>query len=95
MEKDDSLTGEQRVLDMCCRLGATDYFNPIGGTGLYHSGTFQERGIVLHFLETLDERYEQGTATWEPFLSMIDVLMFNPPAEVRRLLTRYRLINPE
>lgn len=95
MEKDDSLTGEQRVLDMCCQLGATDYFNPIGGTELYHSGTFRERGIALHFLEALDERYEQGTATWEPFLSMIDVLMFNPPAEVRRLLTRYRLINPE
>lgn len=95
MDKDDTLTGEQRVLDMCCRLGATDYLNPIGGTELYHSGTFQKHGIALHFLEALDECYEQGAATWVPFLSIIDVLMFNPLTEVRRLLTRYRLINPE
>ncbi len=94
MEKDDSLAGEQRVLDICRRLGATDYTNPIGGTGLYSQEAFQQSGISLHFLEARDERYEQGAGTWVPFLSIIDVLMFNSVAETRQLLTSYRLLTP-
>jgi len=94
MEKDDSLAGEQRVLDMCKRLGATDYTNPIGGTELYHQETFQKCGITLRFLEAQDERYKQFGESWMPFLSIIDVLMFNPVEEIRQLLTKYRLLAP-
>jgi len=95
MEKDDSLAGEQRVLEICKRLGATDYTNPIGGTELYHREAFQQRGITLRFLEAENERYDQGGETWVPFLSIIDVLMFNPIKEVGRLLAGYRLIAPQ
>lgn len=94
MEKDDSLAGEPRVLDMCKRLGATDYTNPIGGTELYHQVSFQKCGITLRFLETQNERYEQRSDTWVPFLSIIDVLMFNSVEEIRLLLTKYRLLDP-
>lgn len=92
MEKDDALAGEPRVLEICKRLGATDYANPIGGTELYHQKSFQECGITLRFLEAQNERYEQGGDTWVPFLSIIDVLMFNSVEEIRRLLTGYRLL---
>ena len=92
MEKDDSLAGEQRVLDMCKRLGATDYTNPIRGTELYHREAFQKCGIALRFLEAENERYDQGSDTWVPFLSIIDVLMFNSVEEIHRLLTKYRLL---
>ena len=93
MEKDASLAGEPRVLDMCKRLGATDYTNPIGGTDLYHQETFQQCGITLRFLEAMNERYEQRGDTWVPFLSVIDVLMFNPVEEISQLLTKYRLLD--
>ncbi|HEY4696977.1 MAG TPA: WbqC family protein [Gallionella sp.] len=93
MEKDVSLAGEQRVLDMCKRLGATDYTNPIGGTELYHQETFQKCGITLRFLEARNERYQQFGDTWVPFLSIIDVLMFNPEEEIRRLLAKFRLLS--
>jgi len=93
MEKDDGLAGEPRVLDMCKRLGATDYTNPIGGTDLYHQETFQQCGITLRFLEAMNERYEQRGDTWVPFLSVIDVLMFNPVEEISQLLTKYRLLD--
>lgn len=92
MEKHDSLAGEQRVLDMCKRLGATDYTNPIGGTELYHQEAFQKCGITLRFLEAQNEHYEQFGDTWVPFLSVIDVLMFNTVEEIRELLTKYRLL---
>jgi len=94
MEKDDSLAGEPRVLDICKRLDATAYTNPIGGTELYHKEAFQRCGITLSFLEAENVRYEQYKDTWVPFLSIIDVLMFNPVEEIRRLLTGYRLLAP-
>lgn len=94
MEKNNSLSGEQRVLEICKRLGATDYANPIGGIELYHQETFQQCGITLQFLEAQNERYEQFGDTWVPFLSIIDVLMFNTVEKVRQLLTKYRLLAP-
>lgn len=94
MKKDDSLVGELRVIDICKRLGATDYTNPIGGKKLYHQDSFQKYGIALHFLAAQEERYEQLCDKWVPFLSIIDVLMFNSKKEVRQLLTRYRLLDP-
>jgi len=94
MEKDDSLAGEPRVLDICKRLGATDYTNPIGGTDLYHQNAFQQCRMTLRFLEAQNERYEQRDDTWVPFLSIIDVLMFNPGEEISQLLTKYRLLDP-
>lgn len=94
MEKDDSLAGEPRVIEICKRLGATDYTNPIGGTELYHQSAFQDAGITLRFLEARNERYEQCGGTWVPFLSIIDVLMFNPAETFGALLKGYRLLAP-
>jgi hypothetical protein len=94
IDKDNNLAGEQRVLDMCKRLEATDYFNPIGGMELYHQEIFKKKGVSLQFLEAQEERYKQSGDAWVPFLSIIDVLMFNPVAEVSRLLAGYRLVPP-
>jgi len=95
MEKDNSLAGESRVLDICKRLGATHYFNPIGGTELYHRDAFLQCGITLRFLESQNERYDQGKGTWLPFLSIIDVLMFNPIESLQHLLTKCQLRSPD
>jgi len=94
MEKDDSLAGEQRVLEICKRLGAADYTNPIGGTELYHQETFEKFGITLRFLEAENQRYDQGGNIWVPFLSIIDVLMFNTVEGIQRGLAKYRLLTP-
>jgi len=92
LEKDDMLTGQERVLDICRRVGATDYTNPIGGIELYRQEAFQAHGITLRFLSAQDERYMQRGDKWIPFLSIIDVLMFNSIEEVQRLLSKYRLL---
>jgi hypothetical protein len=93
IEKNNDLAGEPRVLEICERLGATDYTNPIGGTELYHQEAFQSCGITLRFLEAQNESYEQRGDKWVPFLSIIDVLMFNTAEEMRQLLTKYRLLS--
>jgi WbqC-like protein len=94
LAKDDSLRGQDRVLDICKRVGATEYANPIGGTKLYRQEAFQRCGMTLRFLAAQEERYQQLGDRWIPFLSIIDVLMFNSVAEVQNLLTKYRLLTP-
>lgn len=80
------LRGMDRVLDICRREQATDYFNVPGGRALYEPGAFVERGIRLHFIEPLPFEYAQGKSNFLPSLSIIDVLMYNDPARVRELL---------
>jgi hypothetical protein len=94
MVKDDSLTGaEQRVIDICSRLGATTYINPAGGRNLYSRDAFAEYGIDLRFLMCMAESYPQLGAPYVPFLSIIDVLMFNDVAAVRNMLGQYKLLS--
>lgn len=95
MEKDDSLVGESRVLDMSKRLGATYYTNPIGGTELYRQEAFQQCEITLRFLEAHNIHYVQYAQAWVPSLSIIDVIMFNSVEDIRQLLTKYRLLPHE
>lgn len=94
MEKNNDLAGEPRVLEICQRLGATDYTNPIGGTALYHQEAFQKQGIALRFLAAQNISYQQRGEVWLPFLSIIDVMMFNSMEDIQILLTQYRLIEP-
>lgn len=47
----EDLRGQDRVLEICLRLGATHYLNVPGGVGLYDSAKFQANGLGLEFLE--------------------------------------------
>lgn len=92
ISKDESLTGQDRVLAICKELRATHYINPIGGRSLYSKKVFEREGISLSFIEQKASRYNQNYADWVPNLSIIDVLMFNDPAECSQLLSEYELI---
>lgn len=83
---DHALTGQDRVLALCEALGATAYVNPIGGVELYSREDFAARGIELHFLKPLPLEYPQFGAPFVPWLSIVDVLMFNEPETVRAWL---------
>lgn len=52
IEKDDALRGQDRIIEICKRIGADRYINPIGGVGLYNSSRFSDAGIELKFLTT-------------------------------------------
>ncbi len=91
MEKDDRLTGQERVIDICRCLGATHYVNPIGGVRLYQSDRFAVADIKLSFLKPAVSAYPQFGQAPVPDLSVIDILMFNSAESVARLLSKYRL----
>ena len=85
------LHGQARILDTCRAEGASDYVNAIGGRALYSREVFLAHGIRLHFVATPPIEYRQFTAPFVPSLSVIDLLMFNPPEAARELLQRYEL----
>lgn len=71
------LRAEEKVLALCHAMGATEYINPIGGTELYDRETFAKCGVSLHFLRAKPLEYSQFGAAFVPWLSILDVLMFN------------------
>ena len=50
---------EERIYDMCSRLGADTYINAIGGRELYDADGFDKHGIKLRFIKTGDIVYKQ------------------------------------
>jgi hypothetical protein len=46
-----------------------------------------EQGTELKFIQSRPISYPQGRNEFVPWLSILDVLMFNAPAAVRKLLT--------
>jgi hypothetical protein len=67
-------------------LGADAYINPIGGRHLFDPASFRRRHISLSFLDMPPFVYDTGPFQFEPQLSILDVLMWNPPAAVRDAL---------
>jgi hypothetical protein len=86
-----SAYGERRVIEICSRMRATRYINPIGGRDLYSGRTFAEAGIELCFQKCEVLPYGQFGAPHVPFLSIIDVLMFNDLSEVSRMLGQHTI----
>lgn len=90
---DHGLSGQDKVLALCSALGATTYVNAIGGVELYSRSDFAARGVELRFLQPLPVEYEQLGQPFVPWLSIIDVLMFNPLDTVRGWLqSGYELV---
>lgn len=74
---DHSLKSVGRVQSICKTLGANTYINPVGGMELYSKEDFARNGIDLKFLKALPFEYEQSGNAFVPWLSILDVLMFN------------------
>ena len=90
---DNAIKGQEKVLAICESTGADSYVNPIGGTELYAKPVFAARGIDLRFLKPRPFEYPQFGQPFVPWLSIVDVLMFNPVEAVRaRLDLNYDLV---
>lgn len=90
---DHDLKSQEKVLALCEAVGATTYINAIGGMELYSKEVFRERGIELKFIKSLPFEYEQLGNEFVPWLSIIDVMMFNPIETIQNCIkTNYELI---
>lgn len=80
---DHDLKSQDKVLALCQAVGADTYINSIGGMELYAKDDFRANGIELNFIKSKPFEYPQFGAPFVPWLSIIDVLMFNPMDAVR------------
>ncbi len=67
-------------------LGADEYLNPVGGHELFSQLEFDSRGIALEFLDFPTFEYETSPYSFEPNLSVLDVLMWNEVVTIRSAL---------
>lgn len=94
IKKDNTLKGENKVIEICKKLNATEYYNAIGGITLYNKTHFSNNNIQLYFLQTSTYYYNQflPNNSFIPNLSIIDVLMYNNIKEIQALLMHYTMV---
>lgn len=92
LDIDHSLKGQDKVISICKKLGATDYYNAIGGQELYNVEDFKKENIDLHFLSANPIEYKQLKNEFVPWLSILDVMMFNSVDEIKTILENYKLV---
>ena len=90
---DHTLKSESKVLAICKELGATQYINPIGGVELYNKEVFENEGLELQFLQAKNVIYYQFENDFVPWLSILDVMMFNSKEKVQHFLYNNYTIN--
>jgi len=86
------LKGQSRIIDICSLVSAQKYINPIGGKELYTTEAFEEENIELSFMQSKPFEYKQFDNEFVPWLSILDVLMFNSKEEVKHQLNQFELV---
>lgn len=81
-----------RLIQIIKDQGYTNYVNAAGGRELYDKGYYNDRGVSLFFVNSKEIRYQQFNEPFIPYLSIIDVLMFNDIPEAKKLLNAYELV---
>ena len=90
---DYGLKNQDKVLALCVAVGAHTYVNAIGGMELYAKETFLKNGIELKFIRSKSFEYSQFDNEFVPWLSIIDVMMFNSIETIQTCISsNYELI---
>jgi hypothetical protein len=90
---DHTLKNQDRVLALCRAVDTNIYVNAIGGIELYSKDEFLSHGIELKFIRSKPLVYRQFDNDFVPWLSIVDVLMFNSLDAIRECVhSGYELI---
>lgn len=90
---DHELKSQDKIIAFCRAVRADTYINPIGGIELYAKDKFEANGIDLKFIQSKPFEYAQFGNDFVPWLSIVDVMMFNPCDIIREcIFNNYDLI---
>lgn len=84
---DHQLKSDAKVMAICKERGADMYINPIGGIVLYDKNHFKQNNLELQFQKSNSITYKQFNNDFLPWLSIIDVMMFNSKEEINKFLS--------
>ncbi len=83
----EQVSGAENIaLSLCKAVNADEYINPPGGAALYSTDTFNQHGIRLTIQTFEDMIYPCGRFQFLPSLSILDILMWNSPQEIKQYL---------
>jgi hypothetical protein len=74
------------ALEISSLLKAKEYINPPSGKDIFIPEEFKERGIKLSFLEMPQIKYECSPYEFIENLSIIDVMMWNSPEKILKMI---------
>lgn len=90
---DTPSAADEWALNICKALGGVEeYWNPPGGQEFFDKSKYDSAGIKLKFHKPNLRVYDQKREPFEAGLSIIDVMMFNSPEEIGRMMDDYELI---
>jgi hypothetical protein len=89
---DHSLKSQNKVIAMCKEKNASTYINAIGGIELYDKNFFNDNKIELKFIKSNPIVYKQFNSNFIPWLSIIDVMMFNSQERVSQYCKEYSFL---
>jgi len=78
------------ALNICKAMNASEYINPPGGESLFDKKKFTENGIKLSIQSFKNIEYFCKNYNFVPDLSIIDVLMWNSPEEIKNHIDAFR-----
>ena len=84
---DHNLKAQDKVIAIAKNLSATHYINAIGGVELYSKETFEAEDLQLHFIKSNAIEYQQFDNDFIPWLSVVDVMMFNSKEKIQEFLS--------
>jgi hypothetical protein len=90
--KNNHLSGQDRIIDICKKENAEIYINSIGGKAIYNKELFDKENINLKFLKSNHVNYKQFNCNFIPSLSILDVIMFNDLKTIKNYLSNYEFI---
>jgi len=83
---------DEWALEISKALGATAYYNPPGGKKFFDKDKYEKQNIELKFLDIKLNEYDQKRTSFEPGLSIIDVMMFNSKNTINEMLCDYEFV---
>lgn len=84
---------DEWALNICKALGnVSEYWNPPGGISFFDRSKYEKNGIKIKFQSIKITPYDQKRPVFEPGLSIIDVMMFNPVDKINYLLDQYEFL---
>lgn len=88
---DHKLKSTDKIIAICKQRGADTYINAIGGFDLYNKEFFMNNDLELKFQKSNSLKYKQFNNEFIPWLSIIDVMMFNDKSTISKYLNSYTL----
>ena len=89
VNQNNKLSGQSKIIDICLTEKAEKYYNLAGGKDLYNHENFNRNQLSLNFIKLQDVKYLRDRSKHHPYISILDLLMYQTKSEIQPLLNAY------